>query len=142
MFRRNRYPQLTQLPGPAIKTLSIKVPDSLFTKLASAADARKVSKSEMVRARRVGKPAPKNASLWTRMEDLATRADSLSADLSLNKVRRRHALTRVTQCNPVSGQSLRGRIRPALIRICAGLEVLKDLGLQERPRGFTHVECK
>lgn len=71
-----------------MKTLSIKVPDSLFAEIASAAETRKVPKSEIVRERLAGKPAVAHASktsLWTRMEDLVIRADSLPADLSSNK---------------------------------------------------------
>jgi hypothetical protein len=71
-----------------MKTLSIKVPDSLFAEIASAAEIRKVPKSEIVRERLAGQPAVAQAhktSLWSRMEDLVIRADSLPADLSSNK---------------------------------------------------------
>ena len=71
-----------------MKTLSIKVPDSLFAEIASAAEIRKVPKSEIVRERLAGTPAVAKAgktSLWSRMEDLVIRADSLPADLSSKK---------------------------------------------------------
>jgi hypothetical protein len=71
-----------------MKTLSIKVSDSLFAEIASAAQTRKVPKSEIVRERLAGKPAvggANQASLWSRMEDLVIREDSLPADLSSNK---------------------------------------------------------
>ncbi|HEY3898601.1 MAG TPA: CopG family transcriptional regulator [Chthoniobacter sp.] len=71
-----------------MKTLTIKVPDSLFAEIASAAEARNVPKSEIVRERLRQNPAAtpaKKASLWNRMEDLVIRADSLPADLSSNK---------------------------------------------------------
>jgi Ribbon-helix-helix protein, copG family len=71
-----------------VKTLTIKVPDALFAEIASAAETRKVSKSEIVRERLTAKPgAPrtKKASLWSRMEDLVIPTDSLPTDLSSNK---------------------------------------------------------
>jgi hypothetical protein len=71
-----------------VKTLSIKVPDALFAEIASAAQTRKIPKSEIVRERLTGKPAvarAKKSSLWSRMEDLVIREDSLPADLSSNK---------------------------------------------------------
>jgi hypothetical protein len=72
----------------AMKTLTIKVPDELFAEIASAAQIRKVPKSEIVRERLLGKPATKRAtkaSLWSRMEDLVIPMDSLPVDLSSNK---------------------------------------------------------
>jgi hypothetical protein len=71
-----------------VKTLTIKVPESVFAEIANAAKVRKVSKSEIVRERLVGgvsgeTPAP--ASLWSRMEDLVVKDDRLPADLSSNK---------------------------------------------------------
>lgn len=71
-----------------VKTLTIKVPESLFAEIANAAKIRKVSKSEIVRERLVGgvpgqTAAP--ASLWSRMEDLVLKEDHLAADLSSNK---------------------------------------------------------
>jgi len=71
-----------------MKTLTIKVPDALFAEIASAAQVRKVAKSEIVRERLMRRPsstrAPK-ASLWSRVEDLVIQTDSLPADLSSNK---------------------------------------------------------
>jgi hypothetical protein len=71
-----------------MKTLTIKVSDSLFAEIASAAQIRKVPKSEIVRERLAQKPASApahQASLWSRMEDLVIRNDSLPTDLSSNK---------------------------------------------------------
>ena len=71
-----------------MKTLTIKVPDALFAEIASAAQIRKVPKSEIVRERLLGKPAVKRASktsLWSRMQDLVMAKDSLPVDLSSNK---------------------------------------------------------
>jgi hypothetical protein len=71
-----------------VKTLTIKVPDALFAEIASAAETRKVSKSEIVRERLAAQPGfarTKKASVWSRMEDLMIRADSLPTDLSSNK---------------------------------------------------------
>lgn len=71
-----------------MKTLTIKVPDDLFAEIASAAQTRKVPKSEIVRERLLGKPATTrggNTSLWSRMEDLVIPTDSLPVDLSSNK---------------------------------------------------------
>ena len=71
-----------------MKTLTIKVSDALFAEIASAAQIRQIPKSEIVRERLTQKPAPARAtktSLWSRMEDLVIRTDSLPVDLSLNK---------------------------------------------------------
>lgn len=71
-----------------MKTLTIKVPDELFAEIASAAKARNVAKSEIVRERLVQDRVPargRKASLWSRMEDLVIHTDSLPADLSSNK---------------------------------------------------------
>jgi hypothetical protein len=71
-----------------MKTLTIKVPDALFAEIASAAQTRKVPKSEIVRERLTSKSAvarTNKASLWSRMEDLVIRTDSLPTDLSSNK---------------------------------------------------------
>lgn len=71
-----------------MKTLTIKVPDSLFAEISSDAKARNLAKSEIVRERLTRKStAGKTAkgSLWSRMEDLVIRSDSLPADLSSNK---------------------------------------------------------
>jgi len=71
-----------------MKTLTIKVSDALFAEIASAAQTRKIPKSEIVRERLERKPAAARAnktSLWSRMEDLVIVKDSLPADLSSNK---------------------------------------------------------
>ena len=71
-----------------MKTLTIKVPDALFAEIASAAQTRKVPKSEIVRERLAQKPAvarAKKSSLWSQMEDLVIRTDSLPTDLSSSK---------------------------------------------------------
>lgn len=71
-----------------MKTLTIKVPESLFVEIANAAKVRKVSKSEIVRERLTGAHSgetARSASLWSRMEDLVVKDDPLPADLSSNK---------------------------------------------------------
>ncbi len=72
-----------------MKTLTLKVPDVLFSEIASAAKARNVSKSEVIRERLQRKPATQRKgaapSLWHRMEDLVIESDSLPSDLSSNK---------------------------------------------------------
>jgi hypothetical protein len=67
-----------------MKTLTVKLPEPLFAEIASAAKARKTSKSEIVRER-LGRAADLKASLWSRMEDLVIDAESLPKDLSSNK---------------------------------------------------------
>jgi hypothetical protein len=70
-----------------MKTLTVKVADGLFAEIASAARARNMPKSEIVRERLTHKAVAKCAkgSLWSRMEDLVIHSDSLPADLSSNK---------------------------------------------------------
>ncbi|HEY3602079.1 MAG TPA: CopG family transcriptional regulator [Chthoniobacterales bacterium] len=71
-----------------MKTLTIKVPDALFAEIASAAQVRKVAKSEIVRERLLRPPGStpaQKATLWSRMEDLVIPTDSLPKDLSSNK---------------------------------------------------------
>jgi hypothetical protein len=71
-----------------MKTLTIKVPDALFAEIASAAQARNVAKSEIVRERLLRRPSPtraQKATLWSRVEDLVIQTDSLPTDLSSNK---------------------------------------------------------
>ncbi len=71
-----------------MKTLTVKVADGLFAEIRSAAKARNVPKSEIVRERLTHKLAlaqTAKGSLWTRMEDLVLQSDSLPADLSSNK---------------------------------------------------------
>lgn len=71
-----------------MKTLTIKVPDTLFAEITSAALTRKVPKSEIVRERltqKSGAAKTRRISLWNRMQDLVLQADSLPVDLSSNK---------------------------------------------------------
>jgi hypothetical protein len=73
-----------------MKTLTVTVADELFAEIASAAKARNLPKSEIVRERLTHKAAAtKHAkgSLWSRMEDLVIHSDSLPADLSSSKGR-------------------------------------------------------
>ena len=66
-----------------VKTLTVKLPDPLFAEIESAARARKVAKSEIVRER-LERAKNASASLWSRMEDLVIQNDSLPRDLSSN----------------------------------------------------------
>jgi len=71
-----------------VKTLTVKIPETLFAEIASDAKARNVPKSEIVRERLIRKPATSKktkVSLWDRMEDLVIHSDSLPTDLSTNK---------------------------------------------------------
>ena len=68
-----------------MKTLTVKLPDSLFAEIASAAKARRISKSAIVRER-LTRSGKSKRSLWSRMEDLVIEGDSLPRDLSSNKV--------------------------------------------------------
>lgn len=71
-----------------MKTLTVKVTDGLFSEIASAARARNLPKSEIVRERLTHKAATAKrarGSLWSRMDDLVIQMDSLPADLSSNK---------------------------------------------------------
>jgi hypothetical protein len=71
-----------------MKTLTVKVTDGLFAEIGSAAKARNVPKSEIVRERLTHKALTAlraKGSLWSRMEDLVVHSDSLPADLSANK---------------------------------------------------------
>ena len=67
-----------------MKTLTVKLPDPLFAEIASAAKARRISKSAIVWERLTRSSKPRN-SLWNRMEDLVMERDSLPVDLSSNK---------------------------------------------------------
>lgn len=71
-----------------MKTLTVKVTDGLFSEIASAARARNLPKSEIVRERLMHKAATAKrarGSLWSRMDDLVIQMDSLPADLSSDK---------------------------------------------------------
>jgi hypothetical protein len=67
-----------------MKTLTVKLPDSLLSEIASDAKARKTTKSEIVRER-LSRARSVGTSLWNRMEDLVIERDSLPKDLSSNK---------------------------------------------------------
>ena len=67
-----------------MKTLTVKLPDPLFAEIASAARARRISKSAIVRER-LTRPGKSKRSLWSRMEDLVIEDDSFPKDLSSNK---------------------------------------------------------
>ncbi|EDY16609.1 hypothetical protein CfE428DRAFT_5889 [Chthoniobacter flavus Ellin428] len=64
-----------------MKTLTVKIPSPLFVEIASAAKARKTSKSVIVRER-LAQTARPSASLWDQMEDLVIEGDELPKDLS------------------------------------------------------------
>jgi hypothetical protein len=83
LFCQNGNTIFTQM-----KTLTVKVADGLFAEITSAAKARNIPKSEIVRERLTHKAAAAKrakGSLWSRMEDLVIHSDSLPADLSANK---------------------------------------------------------
>jgi hypothetical protein len=67
-----------------MRTLTVKLPDPLFAEIESAARARKVAKSEIVRER-LERSQTAKTSLWSRMEDLVIQTDKLPPDLSSNK---------------------------------------------------------
>lgn len=77
-------------PSAPVKTLTLKLPDSLAAEIAAEAGARRISKSEVVRERLTRKTGALNktraGSLWSQMADLVIQSDSLPADLSSNKV--------------------------------------------------------
>ena len=65
--------------------MTLKLPEALFAEIASEAKARNVSKSQIVRERLANRRvAAGKGSLWSRMEDLVIKSDSLPADLSSN----------------------------------------------------------
>jgi hypothetical protein len=71
-----------------MKTLTVKISDALFSEIADAAAARNVPKSEVARERLARKgvdTGSEGGSLWSRMEDLIIKSDSLPRDLSSNK---------------------------------------------------------
>ena len=71
-----------------MKTLTVKLPDPIFAEISTAAAARSVSKSEIVRERLTRRNHPDRSgqrSLWSQMEDLVIQSDSLPRDLSANK---------------------------------------------------------
>jgi hypothetical protein len=71
-----------------MKTLTVRIADRLFAEIASAARARNLPKSEIIRERLSHKTAATKqgkGSLWSRMHDLVIQSDSLPADLCSNK---------------------------------------------------------
>jgi hypothetical protein len=71
-----------------MKTLTVKVADELFAEITSAAQARDIPKSEIVRERLTHKAAMwkrAKSSLWSRMDGLVIHSDSSPSDLSANK---------------------------------------------------------
>lgn len=64
-----------------VKTLTVRLPELLFAEIESAAQARNVAKSEIVRER-LEHGGKKKRSLWRRMEDLVIKSDVLPRDLS------------------------------------------------------------
>ena len=76
------YCEFAVLVNPAfVKTLTVKLPDSLFAEIKTAARAGKGSKSEIVRER-LERAQGVKGSLWSRLEDLVIQSDSLPRDLS------------------------------------------------------------
>jgi hypothetical protein len=69
--------------GP-VKNFTVKLPDPLFAEIECAARSRNVTKSEIVRER-LERSQSGETSLWSRMEDLVIKDDSLPRDLSSNK---------------------------------------------------------
>lgn len=67
-----------------MKTLTVKLPEPLFSEIAGEAKARQMSKSEIVRER-LGHVKTGKTSLWDRMEDLVIDDHSLPRDLSSAK---------------------------------------------------------
>ena len=72
-----------------MKTLTVKLPDRLFLEISDQANARNISKSDVVRER-LAREAPsagkgQRTSLWRRMRDLVIDSDRLPRDLSSNK---------------------------------------------------------
>jgi hypothetical protein len=72
-----------------VKTLTVKLPDPLFAEIESAARARKVTKSEIVRERLERSKTGKR-SLWNRMQDLVIHDESLPRDLAIKQEHLRH----------------------------------------------------
>jgi hypothetical protein len=71
-----------------MKTLTVTVTDERFLEIATAARARNMPKSEIVREQLTHKAAMRKrakSSLWSRMDDLVIHSDSLPTDLSANK---------------------------------------------------------
>jgi hypothetical protein len=67
-----------------VKTLTVKLPEPLFSEISHTAKVRKVAKSVIVRER-LEKPVSLAASLWSRMEDVVMSTDTLPVDLSTHK---------------------------------------------------------
>jgi len=67
-----------------MRTLTVKLTDQLFAEISSAAESRKVAKSEIVRER-LAQGAPKSQSLWSQMADLVIEDEDVPADLSSSR---------------------------------------------------------
>jgi Ribbon-helix-helix protein, copG family len=68
-----------------MKTLVVRIPDTLDAELGQLARTRQVSKSVIVRERLSAAAEAGQPSLWARMKDLVITDDSLPTDLSSNK---------------------------------------------------------
>jgi hypothetical protein len=72
-----------------MKTLTVKLPDRLFFEIAGQAQARNISKSDVVRERLAKHAGPSRrrhrSSLWSQMEDVVIDCRALPRDLSVNK---------------------------------------------------------
>jgi len=62
----------------------VKLPDQLLAEISSAAEARKVANSEIVRER-LAQGAPQSQSLWSQMADLVIEDEGVPEDLSSNR---------------------------------------------------------
>ena len=64
--------------------MTLKIPEELFAEIAREAQARNISRSQVVRERLIKRRVSKS-SLWSQMEDLVITSDSQQVDLSSNK---------------------------------------------------------
>jgi hypothetical protein len=66
--------------------MTLKIPEELFAEIAGEAQARNISRSQVVRERLNKRRVTKSkGSLWSQMEDLVIPSDSQQVDLSSNK---------------------------------------------------------
>ena len=72
-----------------MKTLTVKLPDHLFFEITGQAQARNMSKSDVVRERLTqharAVTRKHRGSLWSRIEDVVIDSKALPRDLSTNK---------------------------------------------------------
>jgi Ribbon-helix-helix protein, copG family len=66
-----------------MKTLTVRLPETLLAQIEAESRARKVSKSDVVRDRLVGPALPRSTS-FAAIADLAGSVDGLPEDLSAN----------------------------------------------------------